>query len=893
MELSEILELLSGASDKQKQDLEALIAPSLKERIWVPNPGPQTNAFYSEADELFYGGQAGGGKALEINELLLTPFGFKRIGDARIGDNICATDGTIQKIIGVYPQPRQMLYEFTFKDGGKVRATADHIWTCWPTHKLVKKNGVKCSGKSAMQNYTTKMLIEAMSKPASPKGRKPGFVIPLPEPVIFNVAGTKKGADTFVKREVDPYLLGLILGDGHIGERVVSVSSEDEQILSYLQSLWPGGTRTDPIKSKGGKTKVVCFRGSAYSFLQEQISLLGLKRKRSHDKFIPRIYLHGSIPERWALLQGLMDTDGWVEDKRACYYTSVSRQLSDDVIYLARSLGGVASRTDRIPNFTYKGERKQGQRAYCVRLKFPEPSSLFRLTRKKVIADGLRFQREGRQIVSIEEVGKGDSVCIKVSNPNNLFITTDFIVTHNTDLLIGLALTEHKRSLILRRTNNEVKGLLDRMRDIVGNSDGLNSQTGTWRREDGRIIETGGCQLEVDKQKYKGNPHDGIFYDEVSDFTETQYTFINTWNRSAVPGQRCRVVAAGNPPTRPEGLWVVKRWAAWLDPQHPNPAEPGQLRWYTTGDDGEELEVDGPGPHMIGGRPVYARSRTFIPATLQDNPDLIASGYQASLDALPPELRAAYRDGDFQTTLKDDAYQIIPTSWVVEAQNRWKPNPPPGIPMCAMGVDVAIAKDKFVVACRHDGYYPKPLVIPGHEVSDPKKAAGRVVAMRRDAAKVIVDVGGGWGADCYAQLAANNIDCIGYMGVKGSKAKSSDGRFTFANVRTHALWSFREALDPSQPGGSIITLPPSATLRADLCAPAYQVKGNAKGATLQAESKQDVCDRLGRSTDEGDAVVMAWYDGVKQANLRGGWEGGRGQPVVNKGTRSSYIRRGR
>lgn len=214
--------------------------------------------------------------------------------------------------------------------------------------------------------------------------------------------------------------------------------------------------------------------------------------------------------------------------------------------------------------------------------------------------------------------------------------------------------------------------------------------------------------------------------------------------------------------------------------------------------------------------------------------------------------------------------------------------------MCAIGVDVAIAKDKFVVAPRHDGYFAKPLVIPGKEVDDPKKAAGRVIAMRYDGAKVVVDVGGGWGADCYAQLAANNIDCVGYMGVKGSRRKSKDNRFKFSNVRTEALWTFREALDPSQPGGSTIQLFPGATVRADLCAPSYKVKGTKDSAVLQAESKEDVCARLGRSTDEGDAVVMCWWDGIKQHNLKGGWEGGRNkEPVVNRGTRGTQRKRRR
>ena len=457
-----------------------------------------------------------------------------------------------------------------------------------------------------------------------------------------------------------------------------------------------------------------------------------------------------------------------------------------------------------------------------------------------------------------------------------------------TDLILGLGLTEHQSALVLRRTRGEAKGLVERLSQILGSRDGWTGvQSGIWRRPDGRTIEIGGCQLVEDRQKYKGQAHDLYGFDEISDFTESQYSFIIGWNRSAIPGQRCRIVAAGNPPTRPEGLWVLKRWGAWLDPQHLNPAEPGELRWYTSNSDGEEIEVNGAGPHELGANePVYARSRTYIPATLNDNPDLASTGYQASLDALPAELRAAYRDGDFGTTLKDDPYQICPTAWVTQSQQRWTQTAPVGIPQCAIGVDVAIAKDKFVIACRHDGWYAPLISIPGRELEDPKKAAGRVVAERRDNSKVIVDVGGGWGADCYAQLSANGIDCIGYMGVKNSRRKSVDNRFEFSNVRTEAYWKFREALDPSQPGGSQIFLPPSASLKADLCAPGYQVKGSSTGGVLEAESKDNVCKRLGRSPDEGDAVVMAWFDGVRQSNVAGGWKGGRKiEAVVNRGRR--------
>lgn len=458
-----------------------------------------------------------------------------------------------------------------------------------------------------------------------------------------------------------------------------------------------------------------------------------------------------------------------------------------------------------------------------------------------------------------------------------------------TDLILGLGLTAHTKSLVLRRTNREVNGLVERMTEILGSRDGFNSQTGLWRYRD-KLIELGGCQLEEDKQKYKGNAKDFYAFDELSDFTESQYVFIIGWNRSTTPGQRCRVIGAGNPPTRPEGQWVVRRWAAWLDPRHPRPAEPGELRWYTTNNKGEEEEVDGPGPHYLDGdKPLYARSRTFIPAELADNPDLLDTGYQASLDSLPPELRAAYRDGNFNAGISDDPYQLIPSAWVIAAQQRWTERPPPGIPMCAIGCDVAVSKDKFVLAPRHDAWFAKTIVIPGREVADAKLAAGRVIAARRDNAKVIVDVGGGWGADCFGQLMANGIDAVAYMGVKVSRRKTADGKFSFSNVRTEALWKMREALDPSQQGGCRIQLPPGASIRADLCAPHYMIKRQGNGVLIQAETKEDICDKLGRSPDEGDAIVMSWYDGTRMANVTGGWTGGRPRNVsVNRGKRFNH-----
>ncbi len=442
-----------------------------------------------------------------------------------------------------------------------------------------------------------------------------------------------------------------------------------------------------------------------------------------------------------------------------------------------------------------------------------------------------------------------------------------------SDLEIGLALTAHHRSLLLRRTNRETEGLVERLAEILGTRDGWNGQANLWRLPHA-TIDVGGCQLEEDRQKYKGKPHDLICFDEVSDFTESQYTFIIAWNRSTDPKQRCRVVAAGNPPTRPEGLWVLRRWAAWLDPNHPNPAQPGELRWYTAGADGREIAVDGPGPHIVDREPVMARSRTFIPAKLSDNPDLAATDYASVLAALPPGLREAYRDGHFAFALRDDLRQCIPSAWVHAARERWTPTAPPNVPMCAIGVDVAQGGgDETVLAPRYDGWYPPLIVYPGAETPDGRTVAGLVMRHRRDGALPIIDMGGGYGGAAYEHLTDNGVECLAYKGAESSVRRTLERQLRFFNKRSEAYWRFREALDPSQPGGSPIMLPADTTLVSDLAAPHFEVGPNG----IKVEPKDKVTARIGRSPDRGDAVVMAWFAGAKAVTDAVVWAGAKGR----------------
>jgi hypothetical protein len=428
-----------------------------------------------------------------------------------------------------------------------------------------------------------------------------------------------------------------------------------------------------------------------------------------------------------------------------------------------------------------------------------------------------------------------------------------------TDLGIGLALTEHRRSLLLRRLNAEVSGLVDRTEEILGTRKGF-SQTphAVWRLPQ-RIVLFGGCQHLDDRKKYQGVPKDLIFFDELANFLEAQYTFIIGWARSTIPGQRVRVVAASNPPVTPEGLWINKRWGAWLDKNHPNPALPGELRWYTTIDD-IDTEVEGPGPVIIDGKPlldargqpILPKSRTYIPAELNDNPDLADSGYGATLAALPPELRGAMFEGDFSRGMLDDQWQVFPTMYVELAMSRWHEGGSQQ-KMDAIGVDIAQGgSDQTVLAPRHGGWFDRLKVYRGADTPDGASVAGLIFMTMKDGCEIILDMGGGYGGGTREHL-KQAFQVTLYNGTERGMGTDRSGALKFANKRAEATWRLREALDPEY--GSALALPPDNELKADLCA--LRWRHTTQGILI--ESKDDVKKRIGRSPDRGDAVIMAHY----------------------------------
>lgn len=422
-----------------------------------------------------------------------------------------------------------------------------------------------------------------------------------------------------------------------------------------------------------------------------------------------------------------------------------------------------------------------------------------------------------------------------------------------TDLLIGLALTAHMRAIIFRREHKQLAGLIERIHTIRRTRDGYNGQDNRFALAQSRILWLGGMQHPGDEQTYQGQARDGMFFDELTQFQEAQFRYVLTWNRSTDPRQRCRVVGATNPPTSAEGEWIIRFWAPWLDDQYPNKALPGELRWFISDEEGKDFEVEGPSPVTVGGEQISPRSRTFIPSSVDDNPFLMATGYKATLQSLPEPLRSQMLRGDFTAGREDDPWQIIPSGWVITAQNRWT-NKRPSHPMSAMGVDVAMGgRDQTVLIARHGDWYDEPKVYPGRETSDSRITAGLVLSNLKDGAPACIDVVGP-GGEVYGHLDGQGVACMAMNGGKPSHGHDRTGRLRFVNKRAEWYWKMREALDPN--AEYPMALPPSTILRADLCAARWKMTPRG----IQVEEKKDIIKRLGRSPDFADAAVYALID---------------------------------
>ena len=428
-----------------------------------------------------------------------------------------------------------------------------------------------------------------------------------------------------------------------------------------------------------------------------------------------------------------------------------------------------------------------------------------------------------------------------------------------TDLGVGLALTAHVASLLLRRTFPNARSLMERIRELAGATASINENAHLVRTHDGRVLEYGHCQYEKDKTQYQGRPHDLIVFEEATEFTRSMYEFIIRWNRSANQGQRCRVMCTFNPPMTTEGQWVIEYLAPWLKPDHPNPAKPGELRFFARVGD-ETVEVVSGEPFEHKGETIYPRSRTFIPARLEDNPFLDSDpSYRANLQQAPEHLKAMLLYGKMDVGMADDEWQVFPSEWVRLAQRRWAAGRPTDehgnpVPLTALGVDPARGgDDRFGIAAFYENWCDEILTFPGSGTPSGSKGAQRVKERIDEGTdpRIGVDIIG-IGASTYDSLHEDDADLTVYALNASRATKKRISRFGFQNHRSFWFWKLRRALDPE--GDIQIALPPDAELAAELTAHRYDVAAG----RIRVEPKDKIKERLGRSPDKADCVAYGY-----------------------------------
>lgn len=376
------------------------------------------------------GGFAGTGKANANSSLVYTPFGGKSMGDICIGDQVSNPDGSVARVIAVHPQGKKQIYKVSFIDGRSTRVTEDHLWLFSMSSKKYKANrkylNEPSNKKVSYEINTTKFLIDYLNQEKIKK--RPSWpLIPLTKPTQFTIIGNNE------RLSIDPYLLGLLLGDGSLARNSLVFTSADAELLNAFTDK---GYVLNKCNDYNYDYRLVGEKSIKLRKNLKDFELLGTK---SDTKFIPKDYLFSSIENRFRIIQGLMDTDGGLDKTGTCEYSSVSERLAHDVQWIIRSLGGKATIKTKIGKYRSKKTKKiiLCKKVYRMYIQFENKELLFNLKRKKENSKSFNGGNSilKNRMISIEKDGIEDATCIQVDHPNSLYLTDDFIVTHNTSLV--------------------------------------------------------------------------------------------------------------------------------------------------------------------------------------------------------------------------------------------------------------------------------------------------------------------------------------------------------------------------------------------------------------------------------------------------------------------------
>ena len=455
----------------------------------------------------FAGGVLNCGKAQPLYSLILTPQGWKKMGELSIGDTICDTIGGIQKVEEVFERGVLDCKEVIFDDGSVVKCCAEHLWRVWNKKK---------------HKYETLELNDIMKDPKI-------YSVDLPSAVSFEGYKTKV---------IHPYLLGLLIGDAYMGSEdggSVKINTDRESVdraftLKSFDYMWRHYANRMAYAIISDKT------------IREEIKRIGLFEKKSHEKFIPKEYLYTTIEERTELLRGLFDTDGY-NDKLSnrVEYSTVSEQLAKDVCFLVRSLGGKVSISTKTGSYLDKEQKRVlCKKVYRLSCRFQDTNHFFALSRKMNNVEQKR--RIALNFNQIKDCGKEAMRCIRVSNPNHLYITDDFVVTHNTAGAVLMCAQPSSdpnfRGVFLRNNLGDLRsggGILDEFKSMYRG--GVN----VIESGEPRVEFPSGARIDVThiadqtrekvRQRFKGRQYDLIYFDEMTGFEWTCFVEVCTRNR--------------------------------------------------------------------------------------------------------------------------------------------------------------------------------------------------------------------------------------------------------------------------------------------------------------------------------------------------------------------------
>ncbi len=373
---------------------------------------------------IFISGAAGTSKAQPLDAKVLTPNGYVDMGSLSVGDFVFSPNGKPTKVIGVFPQGNKEIYKIKFSDGTSTECCGDHLWhttTLYDRNYRVKKSGEIFKQKRAGSVKTTDEIRNSLFV----RGRV-NHAIPICEPVQF----------TTKELFLDPYIMGILLGDGCLVQKT-SFSTKDIEIVNNISEKLPNGFAVKKVESSQCDYSIVS-EGSHVNEITDFIRELKLNVK-SAFKFIPEEYLLGDVNQRTELLRGLMDSDGTISNNKTQTashesFSSVSQDLINGVKFLVQSLGGTTTVSGPKQSYYYNqdGEKVLCQDYFTAHLNFNPEINPFSLTRKSQRYIPKSKYPPHRYIVDVERVSEKECQCIMVEDESHLYLTNDFIVTHNT-----------------------------------------------------------------------------------------------------------------------------------------------------------------------------------------------------------------------------------------------------------------------------------------------------------------------------------------------------------------------------------------------------------------------------------------------------------------------------